>query len=453
MFSYFIYPVLGIMFVLCLGIIMLLHKRGVSNNKIVMTAGMLGIATFLFQYFPPPWYLLVDYENAYLPAGAAAMSDHTALSGLLAKGVLGFVNLPIVAFLFSPFAALPFAVGEALFLGIGVVAALLLWRELVRLLDLNTRESALLLFLVLGSGPAAYNLFLGNTSQIVMVLIILGLGAFMQRRDTSAGILFALAALIKPALIIFGIYALLRGRWKVALSGGVVCVAATLLSIIIFGWPMHVLWLEQTILPALDGTIMAYNVQSISAVVSRAMVGSEHLLDWTPTEVPELASLISRILQLAALAVIVTCITLLARLKRTAETAPLEVSFVLMIPLLIPNLAWNHYLIWAFLPLALCLRGLPGFGQMTRLHMTALVAMALIILPIETWTFSSPLVQEVFGRVIVSLPFLGVVLLLILMVQMTLSIRNGTSDTGLIAGNVRGTAFSPKLKVPFTAHA
>lgn len=453
MFSYFIYPVLGLMFALCLGVIMLLQKRGVSSNKIVLSAGLLGVVTFLCQYFPPPWYLLVDYENAYLPAGAAAMSDHTALSDLLAKGVLGFVNLPIVAFLFSPFAALPFVVGEALFLGIGAAAAILLWRELVRLLDLQTRESALLLFLVLGSGPAAYNLFLGNTSQIVMVLIVLGLGAFMQRRDTSAGILFALAALIKPALIIFGIYALLRGRWKVALSGGTVCVVATLSSIAIFGWPMHVLWLEQTILPALDGTIMAYNVQSISAVVSRAMVGSAHLLDWTPTEVPELASLISRVLQLAALALIVTCITLLARLKRTAETAPLEVSFVLMIPLLIPNLAWNHYLIWAFLPLALCLRDLPDLRQMTRLHLAALISMALIILPIETWTFSSPLIQEVFGRLIVSLPFIGVVILLALMVQMTRAIRTGTSETGLVASNTRATAFSPALNLPFAGRA
>jgi len=448
-FSILIYPICLIMFALCVGAVTFLQARGVSHNKILVLAGFLGVLTFLAQYFPPPWYLMEDYEKAYLPAGKAAVGDHAALAQLLSEGVLGFVNLPIVAFLFTPVAVMPFVLGEVVFLAIGALAGVLLWRELAKLLDLKTRESAILLFLAIGSGPAAYNLFLGNTSQSVMLLIVWALAAFINKRDYTAGALFACAALIKPALIIFGVYALLRGRWKVTLSGGIVCVTATLASILIFGWPMHALWLEQTILPALDGTILAHNVQSISGVVGRAIVGPENLLQWVPIHLPDLASAIIRVLQLICAVVIITSLVFLARLNRTEQTAPLEVAFVLMIPLLIPNLSWSHYLIWAFLPIALCLRGMPGLRQATSIQWLALIAAALIAQPIEWWPWFPPIVTEIFGRVIVSLPFVGVVILLSLMVKMTLAIRAGTAETGLIPESDRQTAFSPPLKIPF----
>src|SRR5690606_16830435 len=174
---------------------------------------------------------------------------------------------------------------------------------------------------------------------MVLILVIWGLIAYMRTRDITAGILFALAALIKPALIVLGIFTLFRGRWRVTLSGAGVCIAATLLSILIFGWPMHVLWLEQTIMPALDGTIMAHNVQSISGAVSRAFVGSTYLGDWDPHPVPAMAALVSRLLQLLTAAAILTCLVVLARRKDPVRTAPLEFSFVLMALILLPNLS------------------------------------------------------------------------------------------------------------------
>ena len=390
MLSVFIYPVCLLMFMLCVAVVLFLQSRNVSHNKIVLTGGALGAITFLLQYVPPPVWLMADYEKAYLPAGKAALGDYQALSHLLAQGVHGFVNLPIVAFLFTPFAVMPFYLSELVFLGLGGLAGLVLWRELVRITDLKAPESALMLFLVLGSGPAAYNLVNGNTSQIVLVLIVWGVMAFMRKRDATAGVLFALAALIKPALIILGIFTLLRGRWKVTAAGAGMCVAATLLSILVFGWPMHVLWLEQTILPALDGTIMAHNVQSIGGAVSRAIVGPAHLSDWTPYAVPELASMLTRILQLLIAIVIVSCLVILARRKNPEHTAPLEFSFVLMIPLLIPNLSWSHYLLWAFLPLAICLRGLPALRTAPRTQIAALIAGAFMAQPVYMWKIIIP---------------------------------------------------------------
>ena len=449
MSSVFIYPVCLLMFALCVGVVMVLHGRNASHNTIVLTGGALGAITFVLQYVPPPFWLMADFEKAYLPAGQAALGDHKALADLLAKGVDGFVNLPVVAFLFTPFSVMQFHVSELAFFGLGGLAGLVLWRELVRLADLKARESALLMFLAIGSGPAGYNLVNGNTSQIVIVLIIWGIMSYMRGRDSMAGILFACAALIKPALIILGIFTLLRGRWRVTASGAAVCVAATLLSILIFGWPMHVVWLEQTILPALDGTIMAHNVQSIGGVVGRAIVGPAHLSDWTPYAVPELAVLLTRILQLLTAAVIVSCLVVLARRKNPVATAPLEFSFVLMIPLLIPNLSWSHYLLWAFLPLALCLRGLPDLKQSSGAQLAALLSAALMAQPVYMWSSSSALVQDIFGRIIVSLPFLGAVILLGLMVRLVFISRDTPPGNPLRDGKFRSTAFVPPLAFPF----
>ncbi len=450
MFSVYIYPICLIMFLLCLGAVMMLERRGVSHNKILITAGILGVITVFMQLYPPGWYLLGDYTKAYAPAGrAAAFGDQAAMTEVMALGVEGFVNLPIVAFLFAPFGVLPTKAGDLLFLGVGGLAGLVLWRELVIALDLKTRANALFLFLIICAGPMAGNLYMGNTTQFVMLLVVWAMIAMMQRRDISAGALFAMAALMKPALIIFGVYAVLRGRWTIAISGGAVCVTATLLSILIFGWSMHMLWLEQTILPALDGTILAHNIQSIGGVVGRAIVGGEYLLNWNPQPVPEIASIVTRILQLATIAAVITSITFLARRNRPDETAPLEVSLVLMIPLLIPNLSWNHYLIWAFLPLALCLRDLPALKAATGMQIAALVAAALIAQPVEIWPDLVPWLRELFARLIVSLPFVGAIILLVLMVRMTLAIRTGESEIGLVKPNARTTVFSPPIKVPF----
>lgn len=448
MLSVFIYPVCLLMFAVCVGVVAYLHSRNASHNRIVLTGGTLGILTFLLQYVPPPHWLMADFEKAYWPAGkAVATGDHQALSELLAQGAYGFVNLPVVAFLFSPFSVMHIYVADLIFLGLGGLACVLLWRELVRFADLKAPESALLLFLAIGSGPAAYSVVNGNTSQMVLILVIWGLIAFMRQKDMTAGILFALAALIKPALIVFGIFTLLRGRWRVTAAGAGVCVAATLLSILIFGWPMHVLWLEQTIMPALDGTIMAHNVQSISGAVSRAFVGAAHLNDWDPHPVPALAATLTRILQLLTAAAIITCLVLLARRKNVQQTAPLEFSFVLMALILLPNLSWNHYYVWAFIPLALCLRNAFPLRSARPDQIITLIAAALMATPVFMWEASSPLIQEIFGRLIVSLPFIGAIMLLGVMIKQVLSPQANAWTTPDIHTS-RPTALIPPVKWP-----
>lgn len=440
MLSVYIYPVCLAMFAACAVLVADLQRRGVSYNHIILAGGLLGAITFGLQYIPPPYWLMADFEKAYLPAGRAAVFDHSALFDLMSRGVQGFVNLPIVAFLFAPFAPLHTHLAGIIFLALGGLAGLLLWRELVRFGDLKAGESALLLFLLLGSGPAAYNLVNGNTSQMVLILIVWGIRSYMQTRDVSAGVLFALAALIKPALIVLGIFTLLRGRWRVTAAGAGVCAAATLLSILIFGWPMHAHWLEQVILPAVGGTTSAHNVQSVGGVVSRAIVGPAHLDNWDTHPVPASAILLTRTLQVLITLVIGACLLRLARRKDPAATAPLEFSFILMFLILIPNLSWSHYYLWAFIPLALVLRGpnMPDAGSGTRI--AALVSAALMAQPVFMWHAPAPWMQEIFGRVIVSLPFVGALILLTLMVRSVF-----TSEGKGAAALDRATAFVPPL--------
>ncbi|OYW86667.1 MAG: hypothetical protein B7Z22_06215, partial [Hyphomonas sp. 32-62-5] len=129
MLSVLIYPVCALLFALCVWLTNRQTRQGASEFKIITTGALLGGLTFALQYVPPPHWLMADFEKAYYPAGLAVLrGDHQALSELLAQGVYGFVNLPIVAFVFAPFALLPRLVSGMVFLALGLWACVWMCR-------------------------------------------------------------------------------------------------------------------------------------------------------------------------------------------------------------------------------------------------------------------------------------------------------------------------------------
>src|SRR5690606_12090466 len=145
-----------------------------------------------------PPVAMQDFQDAYYAAGVALQGGPTGLAPLIERGTDGFVNLPIVAYLFWPFGLLANVPAMILFSVLGAACVLWTWRLLVREFDLDDRQAAMLLFLVAANGPLMYGVKEGNTSHFILLLLLLGLAAARGGRDFAAGLWLGVAAIIKP---------------------------------------------------------------------------------------------------------------------------------------------------------------------------------------------------------------------------------------------------------------
>jgi hypothetical protein len=93
--------------------------------------GVCGLVALGVFAMSEPGGLLEDFRSAYYPAGSAVLSDPAALASMIDKGVGGFVNLPIVAYLFAPFAVLDLRLAAVLFSLVGLASILAAWALLV----------------------------------------------------------------------------------------------------------------------------------------------------------------------------------------------------------------------------------------------------------------------------------------------------------------------------------
>ena len=90
-----------------------------------LATGFLALTIMTFVVADPQ-YPFWDYRTAYYPAGKAVLDDPASLGGADGEGVNGFVNLPIVAYLFAPFSMLSLRYAIGLFTVCGL--AVTLWR-------------------------------------------------------------------------------------------------------------------------------------------------------------------------------------------------------------------------------------------------------------------------------------------------------------------------------------
>ena len=123
-----------------IGVLALLARRGApwatrAGVCWIMCAVM---AVFMFKISEPP-DIFSDFYKAYYPAGEAVLSgdEATGLAATMRQGAGGFVTLPILAWLFAPFAMLPPVASGYVFFLLGVIATIAAWYLLVRLAELD----------------------------------------------------------------------------------------------------------------------------------------------------------------------------------------------------------------------------------------------------------------------------------------------------------------------------
>ena len=253
------------------------------------------------------------------------------------------LNLPHTNLLVRPLAALSdrqaliawtFA-GLALFVGTSVVSLRALdwrWRALPAL--------SVLVYLLAWAPSAAFSLT-AQVSFLLMLPVTAAWLAYRRGRSRAAGVWLGLAAAMKPFLLIFLPYFVLRRDRQaiVAMAGGLGVVFAV--GVAVFGVNSYVEWARQ--LPRITWSAHYLNA-SLTGVLQRSL-GRSYLA--VVADAPALVLPLA-----AALSAVVAAVTFVAIARARRADVDAEWTALLLASLLISPLGWNYYLWIALWPAA-----------------------------------------------------------------------------------------------------
>lgn len=399
------------------------HNRWSPRTQALAILALCGAAALFIFATSEPHARFGDFRDAYYLGGVAALSGREAFGSLFDQGVHGWVNLPIVAYLFAPFALLPARESAFVFSLLGLIPVALAWLLLARLAGLEGRNRWLLLFLFAVSGPLHYSVKEANTSHMVLAGLAGGLLLLRAGRPVAAGLLLGAMAVIKLPLLLFGAAFVLRRNWRAAFGFAAVCGAAGLLSLAVFGLDLHLLWYERCVRQFANNPLGAFNVQSIQALLVRVVEGPGVLRDWDAHEIAATqrlaGSALAGLLYLAALAACIRRPAGPPREDSPAERERMDIEYLLVICLAVISspLSWSHYYAWLLMPIPFLLgphallRG-SAFGR--RMGWVAIFLITPTVLLLE---IPNPTLMMVYNAVGVSHLMFGGLLLFALLVR------------------------------------
>lgn len=329
---------------------------------------------FLFEkYFTKPWHkwawwaicilllvwiswfeiekhYLFDFFKGYYHGGRKIIRNPNELYDATCYG---YTNFPLLAYLFAPLGELNKALAGKIFFLIGYLSLLPLGYWIIKLANIQGIWRFVMLALIAINGPLDYSIWLGNTTHIILLFIVIAFIFFNQGKEWITGILLGISGLIKLPLILPSGYFFIRGKWKVVAGGFVIALGAFLLSLYYIPLPLSTIWLERCILTISGNPIPAYNNQSLSAVLARIFMPGD--LSWDPiasTPAYQQAVFIGNsLLYLSALVVLF----LGRKSTKSNFLYILEFFIILTCSLLTSPISWTHYFVLFLIPIALFL--------------------------------------------------------------------------------------------------
>lgn len=232
-----------------------LIPRRVFFYPIVPTLIMLAIFIYLVSTGHPPISRAGDPDGgdltAKLTGGRIALSggmrhlydvdkqsavQQALLSGRHLDYLSRFDSPPVAAYLFAPFAALPYLLGVALWaifsITLLVVCIRLLWPLLPNLHRYGYKRILLLAFATM---PAMRLLISGQDSVVALFLMIAGLRLLLARRDGLAGAVLGLGAFKPQSVLLVPLLLLLQRRWRALGAWVAVAVVLAAVSVALIG--------------------------------------------------------------------------------------------------------------------------------------------------------------------------------------------------------------------------
>ena len=400
--GYLVAPLVAVLAIFGLAQRRVLPAGGLTSRSVPVW-GLIALGVILFEFIgwrlssPPTAFL--DFLTAYYPAGRAALyHDSEALKALIRQGAQGgFVNIPVVAYLFAPFGWLSPKTATVLFTLIGVGSTVVAWFLLVSLNRLELRERWLLAFLFLANGPLLSGLKWGNLCFFPVFALAEGLVLIRAQRSMMAGMLLGVAAVFKPALMLFGLFFLLRRDLRGVFGFAIVGTMTVALSLILFGWSGNLYWLQTSILQYSHNWLVVSGNQSIPAFLYRLHAPPDILLDFSAKTPGAGEKLVAHVLTgLIFLIAAAACF----RRRRPAATVDnavqagarrdLQYLLTICLCLVCSPLSWAHYYAWLLVPTAFFLGAHGPFGASKPARIIGWAAIALVTPPMLSPEPSAP---------------------------------------------------------------
>jgi len=378
---------------------------------------------------PPARQLFEDFREAYLSAARDILRDP---SRLYAEYSHGFVNIPVVALPFVPLTILTQTDAQRVYLLLGLLVLGATWAGHRRLLQAPREVALVLAGLFLINGPLYNSLREGNSTHLLLGLLVAALLALRAGREFRAGALIALCGVVKLPLLLLGAPFVLRRRWGVAVGFAAGLAGLVGVSLLIFGLELHQLWWSHIVAPSSGKPVGAFNVQSIDGFLARVLTGGRHLRDWTPIRGLGFEFTALRWLLIAGFVGTAGWVCWRAGAPRNQRSWQIELCVALCLALLVSPISWTHYYLLLLLPLGLCLveaKRLPGGWIGAALLW---LSVALISLPVRPVTTRTPWLRELTSQWLISHYVFGAALLLALLLSLRWSAarESAGSSTG-----------------------
>jgi hypothetical protein len=250
---------------------MILHEPAPASRSLAVVEWLVFaslLALFLFRGFVPAWRTMnTDFPNYYLAAAIHRQGipldrayewrwfqrhkDHEQID----QSLVGFApHPPMVALPLLPLAALPSLEAKRVWLILNLAfLALALW-ILSRVTQLSWRRLLLLTFLCIL--PLRENFLFGQYYVVILLLLCAAYYAACRGWRFTSGAVLAAAASLKIFPVFFLILFLRKRNWRAAagiLTTGVVLAAV---SLFVFGWNVHKIYLLEVLPRALHGDLV-----------------------------------------------------------------------------------------------------------------------------------------------------------------------------------------------------
>ena len=324
------------------------------RDRLLLTL-VIGVGAYYVTWSVVQWLTLTpeslrfDFVNYFGGAQAAAHGTDIYADFKRSWGTQAWV----VAYIYPPFFALVLAPLTAF----GLLAAARIWLLVVQAAflgslflilrihpELSRGGRRALLLASLGFMPVYLNLKFQQVATVWLLLITATLWAALRRHTGLAGAFIAAAASLKVTPI-FLIPLLARmGRWRVAVVGGAMLVALTIVTMLAApgSWQFFTV-----VLPRIGLGTANWDNGSIDGLVSRVAELAPNLFGSATQTVAKMV--------IGAAAILVIGVTLWFAGRQRADqswTLRLGVSALITALLIVSSVTWQHHLVTLLLPLA-----------------------------------------------------------------------------------------------------
>jgi Glycosyltransferase family 87 len=335
-----------------------------------------------------PWGIGLDFANFYDAGSKAALGEFAGLydsqsliGGKPPLSNMAFFSAPITSYLYAPMASLPPKSAVLLFKLVGtasmVIGLVLLYRQSRAVATVGDPD----LFALFAVAAFLFQPFWtiyrvgGQTTPVVFLLLVIAHGLFLRARGTAAALVLAAAVLVKPAFAPLAVlvFVMADNRFRLtALAAGVLVGA---LSLAMFGWALHMAFLDRIASESSSLLEPWKNSSPFSWIGAAFTPPGDYAVKTTAS--PTLTRAVLALRVVTALALLWTLRWQLRRpLAVAARRHAVYVTGLLLIVVLSPVI-WAHYLTILFIPVAFLIAGRDALGRGVQIALGVAVAMSL----------------------------------------------------------------------------